>query len=825
MTGYTAVGQDRREIMVLGALALLALVTVPGFRALRGAAQATLQRRVEELEQDLGVELDGRLSLHGPMTLDGEGLTVSAQGQVLAEVGLLRARWCLLDLLTGGRRPCRVDVSHVVLHLPDGTGPSPWREVLTRAATRLASAKHAPRGAGGRGSPNGAWLPKVWLRDLVVYRGGSKQVILRIPLAAVAKPDGTEVGFVEALIPDHSRSLLLAVGRKGGLITFLADRDVQAPLVTRWVDRELTISGLGLSAGQVVLFGPKLSVPGGSEIMAKADELSLSFSGGVPPSLRVRVSSPWIKLETYPDGGSNFHDVKATLTKMTSGRGRLGGQVPSGVGALIMPRVTVEIDSATLELVRYRATGEPRYLAASGVAARLDTMGGRVLVTSTWSPGPGRGEVHLSGYIAPGGDLELEIGPDRLDLAALGQATGLSITGGELGGKLDVVKRGRTLSLEGNVQLRDAAFRWSAIASGPLSGLRARTDLSITYDLDRNHLTLGSLSATLGEIELSAWGGMTLGKGSMPYDFTVAMGPVPCRDIPRSLPKGLVPLLEGIEVEGHATVRVRARGDFLSDRTPLVQLDGEVDGFRIVKDVGPDLERLEGPFVHTALTEDGKAVQVSVDPKVPGFTLYRRISPYLRRAVVSSEDAGFYRHHGLDFGQIEASLERNVKEGRFARGGSTITQQVVKNLFLSKDKTLSRKLQEAYLSWRIEQVLTKHRILEIYLNIIEWGPGIYGARAAARYYFGKHPSELTIPEAAFLAAIIPNPRRFAREVRLGWIPDHIFSKMQRIIEKMHKLDYITAGEMNRALGKRPTLKLHPELPPLPGPSRQARLDR
>lgn len=129
-------------------------------------------------------------------------------------------------------------------------------------------------------------------------------------------------------------------------------------------------------------------------------------------------------------------------------------------------------------------------------------------------------------------------------------------------------------------------------------------------------------------------------------------------------------------------------------------------------------------------------------------------------AVIVAEDGTFWSHSGFDWFEFKESLVRNLKELRFARGGSTITQQLVKNLYLSTSKDPLRKLKEWILTWKMENTLSKSRILELYLNVIEWGNGIYGIEAAANDYFGKPASELTRGESARLAAVIPNPKRY-----------------------------------------------------------------
>jgi monofunctional biosynthetic peptidoglycan transglycosylase len=162
-----------------------------------------------------------------------------------------------------------------------------------------------------------------------------------------------------------------------------------------------------------------------------------------------------------------------------------------------------------------------------------------------------------------------------------------------------------------------------------------------------------------------------------------------------------------------------------------------------------------------------------------------QISPNLVHAVLLAEDDTFYRHHGFDFEQIQIALAENLQKQKFAYGGSTITQQLARTLYLRPRKSLLRKLKEAVLTIYLEAALPKRRILELYLNVVEWGPGIFGAEAAAQYYFWKPASELTPDEAVALASILPSPRR--------WSPfsEKAFMALRRtqLIERMRKAGY------------------------------------
>jgi monofunctional biosynthetic peptidoglycan transglycosylase len=137
-----------------------------------------------------------------------------------------------------------------------------------------------------------------------------------------------------------------------------------------------------------------------------------------------------------------------------------------------------------------------------------------------------------------------------------------------------------------------------------------------------------------------------------------------------------------------------------------------------------------------------------------------RVSPYLIKAVLIAEDDKFWKHEGFDYDAMQKAMEKDIKEKKFKLGGSTVSQQLAKNLYLSPAKNPFRKIAEAVITWRMEKILSKKRILELYLNVIEWGEGIFGVEAASRHYFGKAAADLSAEEAARLAAVLPNPRKY-----------------------------------------------------------------
>ena len=159
---------------------------------------------------------------------------------------------------------------------------------------------------------------------------------------------------------------------------------------------------------------------------------------------------------------------------------------------------------------------------------------------------------------------------------------------------------------------------------------------------------------------------------------------------------------------------------------------------------------------------------------------YEKISRHLKRAVVAAEDARFVEHAGFDWEAIAKAREKNEKRGRVVYGGSTITQQLAKNLFLSPDRSYLRKGQEAAIAVMMEALLPKRRILELYLNVIEWGNGVFGAEAAARRYFGVSAAQLSDEQAARLAAMVPSPRRFERNPGSEYLDGRVATILARM---------------------------------------------
>ncbi|WII70567.1 monofunctional biosynthetic peptidoglycan transglycosylase [Bdellovibrio sp. 22V] len=207
-----------------------------------------------------------------------------------------------------------------------------------------------------------------------------------------------------------------------------------------------------------------------------------------------------------------------------------------------------------------------------------------------------------------------------------------------------------------------------------------------------------------------------------------------------------------------------------------------------------------------------KMYQVHLCPTSKDYVPLRQISPYLQKTIILTEDSNFWNHKGFDWDAIEKNAREGWETGVFKRGGSTITQQLAKNMFLTKDRTFIRKGLEAIITDRIENTLTKKEILERYLNVVEFGKDIYGIKAAAKYYFKKSPADLDVVESAFLAMVLPNPVKYSKSYYRKELTPFAAKRMSRIVEDMYRYHRISEDEYITA-SSQVSYFFQPEPPP------------
>lgn len=244
------------------------------------------------------------------------------------------------------------------------------------------------------------------------------------------------------------------------------------------------------------------------------------------------------------------------------------------------------------------------------------------------------------------------------------------------------------------------------------------------------------------------------------YEIKLRMDEQQAQDVLEAFPQGLFESLDGMQVSGKLWYDL----DFYLDSSlpDSVKFDSNLNAydFKILKWGKTDLQKINRDFIYTPY-EYGKPMRdILIGPSNPDFTRLEDISPNFKNALLTSEDPSFFRHHGFVEESFRKSIAVNFKEKRFKRGGSTISMQLVKNVFLNRNKTISRKAEEVLIVWMIEnnKLVSKERMLEVYFNIIEMGQNVYGIGEAARHYFGKSAAELSVGEGIFLANIVPRPK-------------------------------------------------------------------
>ena len=279
------------------------------------------------------------------------------------------------------------------------------------------------------------------------------------------------------------------------------------------------------------------------------------------------------------------------------------------------------------------------------------------------------------------------------------------------------------------------------------------------------------------------------------YQIEAKLPKTPCQTVLNAIPEALVPSLRGLKLEGNYEARVALNVDFSDIEALSLETDIRPTNCGVLSvPAALSPARLRNGFTHRVTMRDGRQRAVRLFAGSGSYVSLSQISPHMVAAVLTTEDGGFWRHRGFLPLQFAEALRRNLKAGRVRLGASTITMQMVKNVFLSHERTLSRKLQELVLTEYVERVLDKNRIMELYLNVIEFGPGIYGVVAAAEHYFGKHPQELNSLETAYLALMLPSPVRRHAYYCEGKLPAQFERKLRMIHGLMFSRGHIPETE-------------------------------
>ncbi len=285
---------------------------------------------------------------------------------------------------------------------------------------------------------------------------------------------------------------------------------------------------------------------------------------------------------------------------------------------------------------------------------------------------------------------------------------------------------------------------------------------SYNVTITPNSVSLDSSSSLmLNKISIHPFFKITSEKSRV-YELSVRTDTIEANDFFSSLPPGMFDETRGIQADGSLQYTLNFKLD--TSQPDSVEFDSQMrkTKFRFRKSGKENLFKMNDEFMYTVYEHDRPFRSFMVGPSNPDFTPLGQVSQYLRNAILTSEDGSFLFHNGFNEGAFRSSIAENYRKGKFVRGGSTISMQLVKNVFLNRHKTVARKAEEALMVWLIEsnRLCSKDRMFEVYLNIIELAPGVYGVGEASRFYFNKKPAELSLSESIFLASLLPHPKWF-----------------------------------------------------------------
>lgn len=369
---------------------------------------------------------------------------------------------------------------------------------------------------------------------------------------------------------------------------------------------------------------------------------------------------------------------------------------------------------------------------------------------------------HIDGSVAPGDkklNLMLFADNKKVELPILEKKFGLKLNFDTASTEMRGVNRsGDELEINGSWKVKNLLVNHSRISSNDVIVQDASLDADMV--IGKNFISIDSTSTIhMKDIDIHPYLKYTLSPSKI-YELKIFMEELDAQQLINSFPQGLFESLEGIQVAG----KLQYKLDFYldSEKPDDVIFNSRLKnaGFKVKKWGKTNLQKINGSFVYTPYEYGIPMRDIIIGPENPDYTPIDQISPYLKNALLTAEDPSFYSHNGFVEESIRKSIATNFKEKAFKRGGSTISMQLVKNVYLNRQKTLARKIEEILIVWIMENghLSSKQRMFETYLNLIEWGRNVYGIGEASRYYFSKHPAELTIGESIFLASIVPKPK-------------------------------------------------------------------
>ncbi len=349
------------------------------------------------------------------------------------------------------------------------------------------------------------------------------------------------------------------------------------------------------------------------------------------------------------------------------------------------------------------------------------------------------------------------------------------------------------LAIEGHAHLEKGGIFSPRIAATPVHDINIDVEGKGYFYPARRRLEVVSAQLKLGKPKITLSGALELAADHYVIELDASLPRTGCTDAVRSVPADLLADMALATWTGTIGGRIQLQID--SRALEKTKLDFDIKDqceFSRLPELA-DLRRFAQPFTHSVIEPDDTVFEMETGPGTEAWTPIEAISPFLIYAVLGHEDPQFFAHHGFSPPHIRTALIRNLEEGRYVVGASTITMQLVKNVFLRREKTLARKLQEVLLTWWIERSMDKREILQLYLNVIEYGPSVYGVRSAAKHYFNRLPAELSPAESVFLATILPAPKRYHAFFEKGAITPGFANVMRQLLKRLREHGFYDAA--------------------------------
>lgn len=370
---------------------------------------------------------------------------------------------------------------------------------------------------------------------------------------------------------------------------------------------------------------------------------------------------------------------------------------------------------------------------------------------------------HVEGLIEPSDkqlDFKLYAEGKKVELPILEKKLKLKVNFDTIRTELRRVrKEGEQLKIYGSWAVKNLLVNHEAVASNDIIVPDGSIDANIF--IGKNYISIDSSSVVhLKNIKAKPFIKYTLYPTKI-YEVKLHTDELDAQELFDAFPVGLFESLEGIKVAGKLQYDFHLHLDEAKPDNVILKSSLNNKDFRVIYWGKTNLGKINSSFVYTPY-ENGRPMRdITIGPSNPNYIPLNEVSPNFKNALLTAEDPSFFSHKGFVEESIRKSVATNFKEKSFKRGGSTISMQLVKNVFLSREKTIARKIEEILIVWLMEntKVASKHRMLEVYVNVIELGNNVYGITEGSRYYFGKHPSELSQGEGIFLASILPRPKK------------------------------------------------------------------